>query len=81
MAEYWTHTLTEEGAEYQMSVGPDYFEIYMKKCPSVAKLNKAKVEKYSYYCEHCEVLYKRVIEKYGFTYRIKYIDKEKGYAD
>jgi len=78
MAEYWTHTLTEEGAEYQMSVGENYFEIYMKKCPSVGKLNKAKVEKYPYYCEHCDILYKRVIEKYGFTYRIKFIDKEKG---
>ncbi|MDD3725589.1 MAG: hypothetical protein PHI44_00090 [Candidatus Ratteibacteria bacterium] len=78
MAEYWTHTLTEEGAEYQMSVGENYFEILIKKCPSVGKLNKAKVEKYPYYCEHCDILYRRVIEKYGFNYKIRVIDKEKG---
>ncbi len=78
MAEYWTHTLSEEGAEYQMSVGQDYFEIYMKKCPSIAILNEKSVVKYPWYCEHCPVLYKRVIEKYGFDYRSKYIDKEAG---
>jgi len=78
MAEYWTHTLTEEGAEYQMSVGENYFEIFMKKCPSVGKLNKIKMKKYSYYCEHCKTLYKKVIEKYGFLYKVKIIDKEKG---
>lgn len=78
MEEYWTHTLTEEGADYQMHAGPDHFEISMKKCPSVGILNKSKVEKYPDYCEHCEILYKRVIEKYGFEYKIKYIDKEKG---
>jgi len=78
MAEYWTHTLTEEGAEYTMSVGENYFEIYMKKCPSIKKLNKAGVKKYPPYCEHCDILYRRVIEKYGFKYKITYIDKEKG---
>ena len=39
MAEYWTHTLTEEGAEYEMKVGENHFEIFMKKCPSVGILN------------------------------------------
>ena len=78
MAEYWTHTLTEEGAEYTMSVGPDYFEIYMKRCPSVGILNEKKMEKYPYYCEHCGLLYKRVIEKYGFEYKIDYISPDKG---
>jgi len=78
MAEYWTHTLTEEKAVYTMSVGPGYFEIFMKKCPSVGILNKKKVKKYPYYCEHCDVLYKRIIEKYGFVYKIQFIDREKG---
>ena len=78
MAEYWTHTLTEEGAEYTMSVGRDYFEIYMKKCPSVDILNRKGLRKYPFYCEHCDVLYRRVIEKYGFRYKIKFIDTQKG---
>ncbi len=77
MAEYWTHTLTEEKAVYTMSVGPDYFEIFIKKCPSVGIMNKRKVKKYPYYCEH-SILYKRIIEKYGFVYKIQFIDKEKG---
>lgn len=78
MAEYWTHTLTEEKAEYCMGVGENYFEIYMKKCPSVGIMNKRKVEKYPYYCQHCDILYKRIIEKYGFRYRIKFIDINRG---
>ncbi|MCM8820828.1 MAG: hypothetical protein NC932_02625 [Candidatus Omnitrophica bacterium] len=78
MAEYWTHTLTEEKAEYCMEVGKKHFRIYMKKCPSVGIMNQRKVEKYPYYCEHCDILYKRIIEKYGFDYRIKFIDKNKG---
>jgi len=78
MAEYWMHTLTEEKAEYRMDVGKNHFRIYMKQCPSVGLLNKCGVEKYPYYCEHCEVLYKRIIERYGFTYKINYIDRDKG---
>jgi len=77
MAEYWTHTLTEEKAEYQMSVGENCFEIYMKKCPSVGLLNKSKAVKYPHYCEHC-ILYKKIIEKYGFAYEENIIDKERG---
>jgi hypothetical protein len=50
----------------------------MKKCPSVGILNKKKVKKYPYYCEHCDVLYKRIIEKYGFVYKVQFIDREKG---
>ncbi len=78
MAEYWTHTLTEEEAEYQMSIGSNYFEIYMKKCPSIATLNRNKVDKYPGYCKHCDTLYKRIIEKYGYRYKLEYIDAEKG---
>ena len=78
MAEYWTHTLTEEEAEYQMSVGPDYFEMYIKKCPSIGILNRRKADKYPWYCEHCGTLYKRVMEKYGYRYKKEYINPEKG---
>ncbi|MCM8807816.1 MAG: hypothetical protein NC926_07765 [Candidatus Omnitrophica bacterium] len=78
MAEYWTHTLTEEKAEYVMDVRENRFSIYMKKCPSVSIMNKRKVKKYKHYCEHCDILYRRIIEKYGFSYKIKFIDKNKG---
>jgi len=78
MKEYWTHTLTEEGAEYEMKVTEDEFEIFMKECPSVKILNNSKVKKYPNYCDHCDLLYRRVIEKYGFTYDYEFIDREKG---
>lgn len=78
MEEYWTHTLTEEGADYEMKVEGNEFEIYMKKCPSINILNKSGIRKYSSYCEHCDLLYRRVIEKYGFFYNIEFIDEAKG---
>lgn len=78
MAEYWTHTLTEEKADYSMNSGKDCFEIHIKQCPSVGLLNKSRVVKYPHYCEHCEILYKRIIEKYGFKYKLNCIDREKG---
>jgi len=81
MAEYWTHTLTEEKADYCMCAGKNYFKIYMKQCPSVGLLNKKKVKKYPYYCEHCDILYKRIIEKYGFSYEINFLDKDKGVCE
>lgn len=78
MKEYWTHTLTEEGADYEMKVTSSEFEIFMKKCPSVNKLNTSNVRKYPNYCDHCDLLYRRIIEKYGFTYDYEFIDREKG---
>lgn len=78
MREYWTHTLTEEGADYEMKVTPNEFEIFMKQCPSVDILNKSGVKKYQNYCDHCDLLYRRVIEKYGFTYNYEFLDREKG---
>jgi len=78
MAEYWTHTLTEEKADYTMTVGKNSFEIRMKQCPSVGLMNKKGVVKYPFYCDHCDVLYRRIIEKHGFRYEINYEDREKG---
>lgn len=79
MKEYWTRTLTEEGAQHKITAGSDKFEIEMYECPSVGILRRTKhIERYPDYCEHCGVLYSRVIEKYGFDYHVEYIDKEEG---
>ncbi len=78
MEEYWTHTLPEEGADYEMTVKSNEFEIYMKKCPSINALKNSRVREYPNYCEHCDLLYRRIIEKYGFSYNIEFIDREKG---
>ena len=79
MKEYWTHTLTEENANYKMNADENKFSIEMYGCPSVGILRRTKhIEKYLDYCKHCGVLYSRIIEKYGFKCHIAYIDEEKG---
>lgn len=68
---YWGHTLTEEAC--------DLFEMkdkrarvrymHMRHCPSRGMLNSlTHVEPYYDYCSHCDVIYSRVLEKYGIVY-------------
>lgn len=68
---YWGHTLTEEAC--------DLFELedrnenvkysHMRHCPSRGMLNAlSHVEPYYDYCSHCNVIYARVLEKYGVVY-------------
>lgn len=68
---YWGHTLTEEAC--------DLFELedmknrvkysHMRHCPSRGMLNSlSHVEPYYDYCSHCNVIYARVLEKYGVVY-------------
>jgi len=78
MWEYWTHTLNEEGADFSMHCEDDLFTIEMRACPSVAKLRNSCVTPYRRYCHHCDTLYRRVIEPFGFTYNIDFIDQEAG---
>lgn len=79
MKEYWIHTLTEEGAKYKMSATEDEFAIDMYGCPSVGILRwNRHIKQYPDYCKHCDILYRRVIEKYGFTYDYEYIDENLG---
>jgi hypothetical protein len=79
MREYWERTLTEEGAKYKMKVSKDSFIIDMLECPSVGILRRAKhLASYPDYCKHCDTLYRRVIEDYGFKYKIEFIDEKLG---
>ena len=71
--EYWSHTLTEEDADFRMELDEDkgVFEIEMRKCPSMEKLIETKhIEPYEHYCEHCDILYRRVLEPLGYEYSI-----------
>lgn len=71
--EYWSHTLTEEAADFRMTLDEEkgIFEIEMRHCPSRGRLNELKhIEPYEHYCEHCDVLYRRVLEPFGFKYHI-----------
>ncbi len=69
--EYWSHTLPEEAADFRMTLDEDneVLEIEMRRCPSKGRLIETQhIEPYEFYCEHCEALYKRVLEPFGFDY-------------
>jgi len=71
--EYWSRTLSEEAADFKMSLNSkqDTFKIEMHKCPSKGRLNKLPhLKKYPAYCEHCDALYRRVLESLGYQYEI-----------
>ena len=71
--EYWSHTLTEEAADFRMVVDEEkgVLETEMRHCPSMGRLNELKhIEPYEHYCEHCDTLYRRVLEPLGFEYHI-----------
>lgn len=71
--EYWSHTLNEEAADFRMELDEDnnLFSIELRWCPSMGRLLKEKhIEPYEFYCEHCDVLYKRVLEPLGLEFEI-----------
>ncbi|MBI2441373.1 MAG: hypothetical protein HYV35_08390 [Lentisphaerae bacterium] len=78
MKQYWRHTLAEEAAYYRIKAGKNKFKIELAQCPSIGLLRKKKIKVYKDYCRHCDTLYRRIIEKYGFDYTINYLDEKKG---
>ena len=67
--EYWSHTLGEEAADFRMTLDEQAgeFTIEMRHCPSMGRLLEIEhIEPYESYCEHCDVLYRRVLEPLGF---------------
>ena len=68
---YWSRTLKEEAAEFTMELDEEAeeFSITMHYCPSKGRLLELKhIEPYRDYCEHCNVIYRRVLEPLGFKY-------------
>lgn len=68
---YWGHTLTEEACDlFEFEDWNKCFKYkHMRHCPSRGMLNElSHVEPYYDYCEHCNVIYQRVLEKYGIKY-------------
>ncbi|MBP8989716.1 MAG: hypothetical protein KBG64_05795 [Clostridia bacterium] len=66
--DYWSKTLTEEAADFIMIYDDEKQElvINMRHCPSKGMLLELKhMEPYWDYCGHCDVLYSRILEKYG----------------
>jgi hypothetical protein len=70
---YWSHTLNEEAADFTMTLDEEAgeFSITMHACPSKGRLLTSKhIEPYRDYCEHCDVLYRRVLEPLGYDCKI-----------
>jgi hypothetical protein len=70
---YWSQTLNEEAADFSMTLDEDVgeFRIDMHHCPSKGRLLELKhIEPYADYCEHCDALYRRVLEPLGFDYTL-----------
>ena len=68
---YWSKTLNEEAADFTMELDEEAgtFSIDMHHCPSKGLLLEYKhIAPYPDYCEHCDVLYRRVLEPLGFEY-------------
>ena len=66
---YWSHTLNEEAADFTMELDEEAgeFRIVMHQCPSKGRLMECEhVEPYHDYCRHCDVLYRRVLEPFGY---------------
>lgn len=66
---YWSKSLNEEAADFTMELDEQAgeFVIKMHHCPSRGLLNRLKhYKQYPRYCEHCDVLYRRVLEPLGF---------------
>lgn len=70
---YWSKTLKEEAADFTMEMDEEAGEFYitMHHCPSKGRLLEDKnIEPYHDYCEHCDLLYRRVLEPLGFKYEL-----------
>lgn len=68
---YWNHTLSEEACDILRVIDEKnrYCYEHMRHCPSRGMLNSVShIEPYHDYCEHCKVIYSRVLEKYGIVY-------------
>ena len=70
---YWNHTLNEEAADFTMELDEEAgeFKVTMHHCPSMGLLlETGHMEPYQAYCEHCDKLYRRVLEPLGYDYKI-----------
>jgi len=67
--DYWAKALSEEAADFRMTLDGDVFTIEMFHCPSKGRLiEKEGIVPYHDYCGHCDLLYRRVLEPLGFIY-------------
>ena len=69
---YWNKSLNEEACDFTMGFdGKDgVFTNVIRGCPSKGMLNKLSyTNPYPDYCEHCGILYEKVVKKRDYTYK------------
>jgi hypothetical protein len=67
MKEYWGHTLSEEGGEWDVTQREDVFRIDMHHCPSKGFLIQNGLLQYPDYCDHCLGWIGPLMKKAGFV--------------
>ncbi|MBQ4518001.1 MAG: hypothetical protein II997_05405 [Clostridia bacterium] len=70
---YFDHTLAEEACDVLRitDLKNGYYYECMRHCPSRGMLNALEhVEPYHNYCEHCDVIYARVLNQYGLEFEM-----------
>lgn len=81
---YWTHSLNEEAADFTMFLDEEQgvFGIDMHDCPSKGLLlNSDHLTPYSHYCDHCDILYRRVLEAKGYTVKYRIATTEQAHCE
>ena len=76
---YWSKTLQEEAAAFTMEMDEEagIFSIDMHHCPSKGRLiSEEGIAPWPAYCEHCDLLYRRVLEPLGYQ-----VDLDLSHAD
>lgn len=77
---YWSRTLTEEAADFTLTLDEENrtFTLEMESCPSKKRLLSLEgMTPYPDYCGHCDVLYRRVMEKAGLSYFLDLSEADK----
>ena len=66
MVEYWGHTLAEEKAGYEATMGDDVYRVDMHECPSKGFLLRNGLKQYNDYCDHCMGWVGPLMKRAGF---------------
>jgi hypothetical protein len=64
-AAYWKQIVKEENCEATLTETPDYFELRMRRCPSLSKVLDNDAVSCQMYCDHCMGWIEPVMEACG----------------
>jgi hypothetical protein len=75
LLEYWSDTLSAEGAVCDISAcfeeKQHTLKIRMHECPSLCKLKEEGIQPYEHYCDHCRILYGKALESVGYEFNLE----------